>query len=118
MIILPFFCIFMFVLAFRLQCTLGMSWPFTCLNLKDSNILVDNMFLLTVKMYLHFNGEFHKQFQHPLVTTLAPPVTILILYFRHPFSITSAPGDDYLSIHIRTVGDWTSQLKILFSKVQ
>nr|GMD48119.1 respiratory burst oxidase homolog protein B [Ipomoea batatas] len=35
----------------------------------------------------------------------------------HPFSITSAPGDDYLSIHIRTVGDWTSQLKTLFSKV-
>ncbi|PQQ06463.1 respiratory burst oxidase homolog protein B [Prunus yedoensis var. nudiflora] len=28
----------------------------------------------------------------------------------HPFSITSAPGDDYLSIHIRTLGDWTSQL--------
>ncbi|TYJ11672.1 hypothetical protein E1A91_A11G293000v1 [Gossypium mustelinum] len=35
----------------------------------------------------------------------------------HPFSITSAPGDDYLSIHIRTLGDWTSQLKALFSKV-
>nr|GMD45378.1 respiratory burst oxidase homolog protein B [Ipomoea batatas] len=35
----------------------------------------------------------------------------------HPFSITSAPGDDYLSIHIRTVGDWTSHLKTLFSKV-
>ncbi|KAB1202200.1 hypothetical protein CJ030_MR8G006581 [Morella rubra] len=35
----------------------------------------------------------------------------------HPFSITSAPGDDYLSIHIRTVGDWTSRLKLLFCKV-
>ncbi|XP_052194912.1 respiratory burst oxidase homolog protein B-like isoform X2 [Diospyros lotus] len=35
----------------------------------------------------------------------------------HPFSITSAPGDDYLSIHIRTLGDWTSQLKAVFSKV-
>ncbi|XP_025011882.1 respiratory burst oxidase homolog protein B isoform X2 [Ricinus communis] len=35
----------------------------------------------------------------------------------HPFSITSAPGDDYLSIHIRTLGDWTSQLKSVFSKV-
>lgn len=34
----------------------------------------------------------------------------------HPFSITSAPGDDYLSLHIRTVGDWTSQLKAVFSK--
>jgi hypothetical protein len=39
------------------------------------------------------------------------------VHFRHPFSITSAPGDDYLSIHIRTLGDWTSQLKAVFSKV-
>ncbi|KAD3068417.1 hypothetical protein R6Q59_017576 [Mikania micrantha] len=29
----------------------------------------------------------------------------------HPFSITSSPGDDYLSVHIRTVGDWTLELK-------
>lgn len=36
---------------------------------------------------------------------------------RHPFSITSAPGDDYLSIHIRTRGDWTSQLRAIFSQV-
>ncbi|PWA79812.1 cytochrome b245, heavy chain [Artemisia annua] len=35
----------------------------------------------------------------------------------HPFSITSAPGDDYLSVHIRTLGDWTRQLKIVFSEV-
>ncbi|KAI4304869.1 hypothetical protein MLD38_040330 [Melastoma candidum] len=34
----------------------------------------------------------------------------------HPFSITSAPGDDYLSVHIRTLGDWTRQLKVVFSK--
>ncbi|XP_054803102.1 respiratory burst oxidase homolog protein B-like [Prosopis cineraria] len=34
----------------------------------------------------------------------------------HPFSITSAPGDDYVSIHIRTLGDWTSQLKAVFAK--
>ncbi|KAK1436762.1 hypothetical protein QVD17_02544 [Tagetes erecta] len=35
----------------------------------------------------------------------------------HPFSITSAPGDDYLSVHIRTLGDWTRQLKNVFSEV-
>ncbi|XP_052171721.1 respiratory burst oxidase homolog protein A-like [Diospyros lotus] len=34
----------------------------------------------------------------------------------HPFSITSAPGDDYLSIHIRQLGDWTQQLKTVFSE--
>ncbi|GLT90839.1 hypothetical protein SLE2022_087560 [Rubroshorea leprosula] len=35
----------------------------------------------------------------------------------HPFSITSAPGDDYLSVHIRQLGDWTQELKRLFSKI-
>ncbi|KAF5207598.1 Respiratory burst oxidase-like protein [Thalictrum thalictroides] len=33
----------------------------------------------------------------------------------HPFSITSAPGDDYLTVHIRTVGDWTQELKRVFT---
>ncbi|KAK6147941.1 hypothetical protein DH2020_018853 [Rehmannia glutinosa] len=35
----------------------------------------------------------------------------------HPFSITSAPRDDYVSVHIRTLGDWTRQLKAVFSEV-
>ncbi|PNY04976.1 respiratory burst oxidase protein H-like [Trifolium pratense] len=34
----------------------------------------------------------------------------------HPFSITSAPGDDYLSVHIRTLGDWTTELRNTFAK--
>ncbi|KAK4483711.1 hypothetical protein RD792_010913 [Penstemon davidsonii] len=33
----------------------------------------------------------------------------------HPFSLTSAPGDNYLSVHIRTVGDWTQELKQVFT---
>ncbi|XP_074589657.1 respiratory burst oxidase homolog protein B-like [Curcuma longa] len=35
----------------------------------------------------------------------------------HPFSITSAPQDNYISVHIRTIGDWTRQLKAVFSEV-
>ncbi|PWA75601.1 respiratory burst oxidase [Artemisia annua] len=35
----------------------------------------------------------------------------------HPFSITSAPQDDYLSVHIRMLGDWTKQLNKVFSEV-
>ncbi|XP_047320950.1 putative respiratory burst oxidase homolog protein H [Impatiens glandulifera] len=35
----------------------------------------------------------------------------------HPFSITSAPGDDYLSVHIRALGDWTNEMKSRFEKV-
>ena len=47
------------------------------------------------------------------ITKLKKPDQInhpFILY-RHPFSITSAPGDDSLSVHIRIVGDWTQELK-------
>ncbi|XP_062091819.1 respiratory burst oxidase homolog protein B-like [Humulus lupulus] len=34
----------------------------------------------------------------------------------HPFSLTSTPKDDYLSVHIRTLGDWTMQLNSIFSE--
>ncbi|KAG9443702.1 hypothetical protein H6P81_015042 [Aristolochia fimbriata] len=34
----------------------------------------------------------------------------------HPFSITSAPGEDHLSVHIRTNGDWTQELKRVFTE--
>lgn len=34
----------------------------------------------------------------------------------HPFSITSAPNDPFLSVHIRTLGDWTSELRRIFSE--
>jgi hypothetical protein len=33
---------------------------------------------------------------------------------RHPFSITSAPGDDCVSVHVQTRGDWTQELKRIF----
>ncbi|KAK9076663.1 hypothetical protein SSX86_004997 [Deinandra increscens subsp. villosa] len=35
----------------------------------------------------------------------------------HPFSITSAPDDDYLAIHVRQLGDWTQELNRVFSDV-
>ncbi|KAM6597009.1 hypothetical protein CsatA_007533 [Cannabis sativa] len=35
----------------------------------------------------------------------------------HPFSLTSAPDDDYLSVHIRGLGDWTKELNSTFSKL-
>ncbi|KAK9278589.1 hypothetical protein L1049_028161 [Liquidambar formosana] len=34
----------------------------------------------------------------------------------HPFSLTSGPGDDYLSVHIRTLGDWSYQIYGLFQE--
>lgn len=37
--------------------------------------------------------------------------------FRHPFSLTSGPEDDYLSVHIRTLGDWSYHIYNLFQEV-
>lgn len=36
---------------------------------------------------------------------------------RHPFSITSAPNDNYVSVHIRAMGDWTTALRDRFAQV-
>jgi hypothetical protein len=36
---------------------------------------------------------------------------------RHPFCITSAPQDEYLSVHIKKQGDWTGELRNVFSRV-
>jgi predicted ferric reductase len=33
----------------------------------------------------------------------------------HPFTITSAPEQDFVSVHVRIVGDWTGELKALVS---
>ncbi|MCO5604128.1 hypothetical protein L7F22_058288 [Adiantum nelumboides] len=34
----------------------------------------------------------------------------------HPFTITSAPGDEFLSVHVRDSGDWTRDLIHMFSQ--
>lgn len=34
----------------------------------------------------------------------------------HPFSLTSAPEDEYLHVHIRCVGDWTRRLALLLKQ--
>uniref|UniRef100_A0A7N0V176 Uncharacterized protein n=1 Tax=Kalanchoe fedtschenkoi TaxID=63787 RepID=A0A7N0V176_KALFE len=37
-------------------------------------------------------------------------------YEWHPFSLTSGPEDEYLSVHIRTIGDWSYHLYNLFQE--
>eukprot|EP00210_Caulerpa_lentillifera_P004707 g4491.t1 len=34
----------------------------------------------------------------------------------HPFTLTSAPGDSYLGVHVRKAGDWTSALHAMVKK--
>ncbi|KAI3906448.1 hypothetical protein MKX01_029063 [Papaver californicum] len=35
----------------------------------------------------------------------------------HPFSLTSSPADDHLSVHIRALGDWTRRLKDVLVRI-
>ena len=35
----------------------------------------------------------------------------------HPFTMTSAPEEDYLSVHVREAGDWTEKLISLVAQL-
>ena len=36
----------------------------------------------------------------------------------HPFTITSSPQDDFISLHIRAIGPWTKGLRKLLADVE
>lgn len=82
---------------------------------RDSDTRVECTCFSSVQMSHLLNGLFSSA----KVFLLSDPN--MLRYFcnvnRHPFSITSAPGDPFLSVHIRTLGDWTTELRNLFAKV-
>ncbi|RDX59656.1 putative respiratory burst oxidase-like protein H, partial [Mucuna pruriens] len=70
-----------------------------------------------VQIYLVLNGNNHDSWQENVfLQNHFTYDTQIDSCYRHPFSITSAPGDDYLSVHIRTLGDWTTELKNTFTQ--
>lgn len=78
----------------------------------DSNTEVASIYSFNALQSLHLNGKLILYpFSLLLIYIKILPLLISIEKSRHPFSITSSPGDDYLSVHIRTVGDWTQELK-------
>ncbi|AQK97650.1 hypothetical protein Zm00014a_012019 [Zea mays] len=73
---------------------------------------------------LILSGFFEKEtWMHPIFPALFYACERVIRKFhendyhsgivRHPFSITLAPGDNYLTVHIRALGDRASKLSIL-----
>jgi respiratory burst oxidase len=65
-----------------------------------------------IAIYMHKPHNFkYKSGQYMFVN--CPPLSP---FEWHPFTITSAPGEDYLSMHIRCRGDWTSSLRDIFSE--
>ncbi|OQR96813.1 respiratory burst oxidase [Achlya hypogyna] len=61
----------------------------------------------TVAVYMKKPRGFHG-FQPGMYLFLKVPV--LSRFEWHPFTISSCPEDDYLSVHIRRAGDWTNAL--------
>lgn len=35
----------------------------------------------------------------------------------HPFTLSSAPDEDNLTVHIRAVGPWTSHIRMLYDNI-
>uniref|UniRef100_A0A674GYG4 NAD(P)H oxidase (H2O2-forming) n=1 Tax=Taeniopygia guttata TaxID=59729 RepID=A0A674GYG4_TAEGU len=74
-----------------------------------------------VKAELLPSGVTHLQFQRPLDFDYKSGQWVRIACVGlgtteyHPFTLTSAPHDDTLSLHIRAVGPWTTRLRELYS---
>ncbi|NXY16100.1 DUOX2 oxidase, partial [Atrichornis clamosus] len=74
-----------------------------------------------VKAELLPSGVTHLQFQRPQDFDYKSGQWVRIACVAlgtteyHPFTLTSAPHDDTLSLHIRAVGPWTTRLRELYS---
>ena len=67
------------------------------------------------KVIQHPSNVMELQIKKEKTTTRAGQYVFLscpeVSYFQwHPFTLTSAPEEDYLSVHIRVVGDFTTAL--------
>ncbi|KAH9181245.1 hypothetical protein AeNC1_016779 [Aphanomyces euteiches] len=67
----------------------------------------------TVALYIEKPRRFH--YRPGMYLYLNVPA--LSSHEWHPFTISSAPGDQYISLHIRNAGDWTQALHRLINKV-
>ena len=71
-------------------------------------------------LYLSWSGVINLVFKRPLSfdyysgqwVRIACPILGKLEY--HPFTLTSSPHEDCLSLHIRAVGPWTKNLRHLF----
>jgi NADPH oxidase len=70
----------------------------------------------------HESNVIEIRFRKPSMTTPQPGQYIYVKCFSlakfewHPFTVTSAAEDNYVSVHIRQVGNWTKELAKLLAK--
>jgi NADPH oxidase len=70
----------------------------------------------------HESNVIEIRFKKKMMTTPQPGQYIYLKCFSiakfeyHPFTVTSAAEEDFVSVHIRTIGDWTKELAKRFEK--
>lgn len=102
------------------------GFHFLLIELHYSNVLrkvcVNCSFEFTLPLALIPAGVTHLEFKRPqgFVYRSGQWVRIACLMLgtdeSHPFTLTSAPHEETLSLHIRAVGPWTSQLRELYTE--
>jgi NADPH oxidase len=70
------------------------------------------------KMIIHPSKVIEIQFRKPSFKQLSGQYAFICCpdispYQWHPFTLTSAQQEDYASVHVRIVGDWTQALEKL-----
>lgn len=86
--------------------------PFPCVHFKWccpslSNVLICPLWLQVLKP---------RTFQYTAGMYAFINIPQLSQFEWHPFTLTSSPGDSYLSFHIRAAGDWTKELHRITQK--
>ncbi|KAL5058121.1 hypothetical protein RYX36_029725 [Vicia faba] len=75
--------------------------------------------------FIKFNGEVvaeitkrNLKISSPIVGLFSNNNSYKHESYLHPFFLTSGPQDEYPSVHIRTLGDWSYQIYALFQEVK
>jgi NADPH oxidase len=106
-------------------CIAGTSWiwitPSLSLYLIEHVIsfIRARRFTYVSKVILHQSKVYQLQLRKPSFRFLPGQYTLIkvpsVSHFQwHPFTITSAPEDGFVSVHINVVGDWTQKVAEVF----
>lgn len=94
----------------------------SCSSLSSCVVHVLCAFTLTLSLAALPVGVTHLEFKRPQGFTYRSGQWVRIACLMlgtdeyHPFTLTSAPHEETLSLHIRAVGPWTSRLRELYTE--
>lgn len=69
----------------------------------------------TLELQININYDYKSEFHYKPGQYVLVCIPYISRYQWHPFTISSAPEDSYLSLHIRQEGNWTKDLERLLT---